>query len=216
MPSNVPEHEFPRGIVPYAFLRSVRMTARILQFVSIVVSAACLVVLAQELVVSRRGDELRVVAPNSHFVTGKALERMRNGASVSYDMQLTILAENRQVILRRGFERFILSYDLWEEKFSAMRVRPARTGAAHLTREAAESWCLENITVSAAGLDPDRPLYLRLDVRVVEEKERRRQDDDDAISLGRLIDLFSRAGTPPPGTSWRAEAGAIRLRDLKP
>ena len=115
------------------------MTARILQFVSIAVSAACLGVLAQDLVLRRAGDELRVAAPRLHFLTGKPLERMRNGAAVTFDMQVTILPDNRQVILRRGFERFVISYDLWEEKFSVTRVRSARATASHLTAEAAES-----------------------------------------------------------------------------
>ena len=49
---------------------------------------------------SRRISSLRQVfrraacvgAPKLHFITGKPLERMRNGASVTYDMQLTIFA----------------------------------------------------------------------------------------------------------------------------
>jgi hypothetical protein len=192
------------------------MTARILQFVSIAVSAACLGVLAQDLVLRRAGDELRVAAPRLHFLTGKPLERMRNGAAVTYDMQVTILPDNRQVILRRGFERFVISYDLWEEKFSVTRVRSARATAAHLTAEAAEAWCLDHIAVPATGLSTDRPVYVRLDVRAVEQKDLRRYEDEDTLSLGRLIDLFSRAGTPPPGTSWRAEAGPIQLQNVKP
>lgn len=192
------------------------MTGRFLQFFSLVLSAACLGVLAQDLALRRMGEELRVMAPRLHFLTGKPLERMRNGASVTYDMQLSIFGENRQAILRRGFERFVLSYDLWEEKFSVTRVRTARASAAHLTAEAAERWCLDNIAVPASGLELDRPVYVRLDVRAIEEKDRRRYEEDDAISLGRLIDLFSRAGNPAPGTSWRAEAGPIRLQTLKP
>ena len=59
-------------------------------------------------------------------------------------------------------------------------------------------------------------MYVRLDVRAVEQKDLRRYEDEDTLSLGRLIDLFSRAGTPPPGTSWRAEAGPIQLQNVKP
>lgn len=199
----------------YAHLRPTTMTARVLQFVSIVVSAACLGVLAQDLALRRAGDELRVAAPRLRFLTGKPLERMRNGASVTYDMQVTVLAENRQAILRRGFERFVLSYDLWEERFSVTRVRSTRVSAAHLTAEAAESWCLDHIAVPSTGLDISRPVFVRLDVRAVEEKEARRYDDEDTLSLGRLIDLFSRAGAPAPGTSWRAEAGPVQLQNVK-
>lgn len=192
------------------------MTARFLQLLSVAVSAACLGVLAQDLALRRSGDQLRVSAPRLHFLTGKPLERMRNGASVTYDMQMTVFAADRQAILRRGFERFVVSYDLWEEKFSVSRVRTARASASHLTAEAAEAWCLDHISIPAADLATDRAVYVRLDVRALEERDRRRFEEEDGISLGRLIELFSRAGTPAPGTSWRAESGPIQLQNVKP
>lgn len=192
------------------------MTVRSAQYLSVAASAACLCVLAQDLMLRRSTDELRVSAPRLHFLTGKPLERMRNGASVTYDMQLTIFADNHQTILRRGFERFVLSYDLWEEKFSATRMRTARTSASHLTAEAAESWCLDHLSIPAGGLTSDKPVYVRLDVRAQEPKDRKPLDEDSAISLARLIDIFSRAGNPAPGTQWRAESGPIDLQTLKP
>lgn len=192
------------------------MTARFVQLLSVAAVTACVCVLAQEVVLRRTGEELRVAAPRLHFLTGKPLERMRNGASVAYDMQVIVYAENRQVILRRGFERFVVSYDLWEETFSVTRVRSTRASAAHLTAAAAESWCLDHIAVPTTGLATDRPVFVRLEVRAVEPRDRRNVEDDEGISLSRLIDIFSRAGTPPPGTSWRAEAGPIQLQNLKP
>jgi hypothetical protein len=192
------------------------MTVRSAQYLSVAASAACLCVLAQDLMLRRSTDEVRVSAPRLHFLTGKPLERMRNGASVTYDMQLTIFGDNHQTILRRGFERFVLSYDLWEEKFSATRMRTARTSASHLTAEAAESWCLDHLSIPAGGLTSDKPVYVRLDVRAQEPKDRKPLDEDSAISLARLIDIFSRAGNPAPGTQWRAESGPIDLQTLKP
>lgn len=187
---------------------------RYLRYSSVAASAACLCVLAQDLVLRRVSDQFRVAAPRLHFLTGKSLERMRNGASVTYDMQLTIFAENRQSVLSQGFERFVVSYDLWEEKFSAMRTRTDRTSASRLTAEAAESWCLDHLSIPAAGLAADRPVYVRLDVRA--QDPRRSRDEEETLSLGRLIDIFSRAGSPPPGTHWRAESGPIQLQNVKP
>ena len=69
------------------------------------------------------------------------------------------LSDNRQLVLRRGFERFVVSYDLWEEKFSATRMRTARTSASHLSAEAAEAWCLDHLSVPAGGLTTDKPVY---------------------------------------------------------
>jgi hypothetical protein len=192
------------------------MTARRVQLLSVTVVAACVAVLAQDLVVRRVGEELRVAAPRLHFLTGKPLERMRNGASVTYDMQVIVYADNKQVILRRGFERFVISYDLWEETFSVARVRSARASAAHLSASAAEAWCLDNLAVPTTGLSTDRPVYVRLEVRALEQRDRRRIDDEEGLSLNRLIDIFSRVGAPAPGTSWRAEAGPVQLQNLKP
>jgi hypothetical protein len=189
---------------------------RLVRSISVAASAACLCVLAQDLMLRRAGQELRVSAPRLHFLTGKPLERMRNGASVTYDMQVTIFGDNRQTVLRRGFERFVLSYDLWEEKFSATRVRGTRTAATRLTAEQAESWCLDHLAVPAAGLTESAPVYVRLDVRALEPKERRASDEEEGISLGRLIDIFSKLGAPVPGNHWRAESGLILLRNLKP
>src|SRR3954447_2226824 len=185
------------------------MTVRYAQYLSVVASAACICVLTQDLLLRSSGEQVRVAAPRLHFLTGKPLERMRNGNSVTYDMQLIIYADNRQAILRRAFERFVVSYDLWEEKFSATRMRTDRTSAAHLTADAAESWCLDHLSVPTAGLAVDKPVYVRLDVRAQEPRDKRSSEDDDGISLSRLIEIFSKAGTPGSGAQWRAEAGPV-------
>src|SRR4051794_23796901 len=190
------------------------MRVRYSQYLSAAALAASLCVLAQDLIVRRTTDTLLVAAPRLRFLTGKPLERMRNGASVTYDMQLSVLNESRQLVLRRGFERFVVSYDLWEEKFSATRMRTARTSASHLSAEAAESWCLDHLSVPVAGLGTDKPVIVRLDIRAQESKDRRASDDDTGISLGRLIEIFSRAGNPSSGTQWRAEAGPISLQTI--
>lgn len=192
------------------------MKVRYAQYSFVALSAACLCLFAQDLVLRRSNDQMRVAAPRLHFLTGKPLERMRNGASVTYDMQLTVYGDNRQSILRRGFERFVVSYDLWEEKFSATRMRTARASASRLSAEAAESWCLDNIGIPVTGLPLDKPVYVRLDVRAQEAKERRADAEGEGLSLTKLIDIFSRAGGPVPGTQWRAEAGPVLLQNVKP
>ena len=186
------------------------------QYLFVAASLTSLCLLAQDLMLRRANDQLRVTAPRLQFLTGRPLERMRNGAAVTYDMQLTLYGENRQSVLRRGFERFVISYDLWEEKFSATRMRTERVSASHLTAEAAQSWCLDNIVVPVTGLPADKPLYVRLDVRVEEPKDRRPSDGAEGISLARLIEIFSRAGEPAPGVQWRAESGPVLLQNVKP
>lgn len=115
--------------------------------------------------------------------------------------------------MRRGFERFVISYDLWEEKFSVTRMRSQHASASRLSARAAEEWCVSNMSFPAAGLPPDRDLWIRLDVRPQEEKER--SNSDDPLSLANLIEIFSRSGRQQQSSHLRAEAGPLRLPDLK-
>ncbi len=154
-------------------------------------------------------DQIRVAAPKLHFLTGNPLERLKNGNAVAFDFHLAIFGESKQSILRRNFDRFVISYDIWEERFSISRMRTARSSVSGLTADAAEAWCLENIAVSTSGLPPDRPVWVRLDIRA--QDTRQALSDQEALSLSSLIELFSRPGKREPN-QWRLEAGPIRLR----
>jgi len=158
-------------------------------------------------------DQIMVSAPKLHFLSGKPLERLHNGNAVAFDFHLAVLSDGKQSILRRNFDRFVVSYDIWEEKFSISRMRSARSSASRLTSDAAEAWCLDNIAVSTAGLVPDRMVWIRLDVRA-DVRERAALDDEEGISLSSLIEIFSRPGKQQPN-QWRLEAGPIRLRDIQ-
>ena len=164
------------------------------------------------------GDHLRVSAPQLHFLTGKPLERLHNGASMAFDFQLSALADRPSTattprILERAVERFLMSYDLWEEKFSISRSsRPARS-VSHLSVVAAEAWCLENLSLPAAALAPDKPFWLRLELRVEDPKDRPGVVADPGIILTRLIELFSRPSRSQQA-SWLVEDGPFRLADL--
>ena len=81
---------------------------------------------AQDVVVRASGDQLQLAAPTLRFIAGKPLDSLRNGAAVAFDIQVSVLSDSRQVVLRRAFERFVVSYDLWEERFSVTRMRSGR------------------------------------------------------------------------------------------
>jgi hypothetical protein len=155
-----------------------------------------------------------VSAPKLHFLNGKPLERLRNGNAVAFDFHLAVLSEGKQSILRRNFDRFVVSYDIWEEKFSISRMRSARSSASRLSANAAETWCLDNIAVSTVGLAPDRLVWVRLDVRADVRERIALDDEEEGISLSSLIEIFSRSGKQEPN-QWRLEAGPIRLRDIQ-
>lgn len=186
-------------------------------------AAACAVLLgavltaaiwAQGLHVTQSADQVRISAPDLHFLTGKPLERLRNGNSVAFDIQLTALGDGKTSVLQRAFERFVISYDLWEQTYSVSRMRSTRASAAHLNSTQTEAWCLDNMTLSAATLPKDTPLWFRLEVRGQEKRPNDRTfEDDSGVSLAALIDMFSRAsrgGRTPD--YWRLETGPTRLR----
>ena len=107
-------------------------------------------------------------------------------------------------------ERLIVSYDLWEEKFAVkipgFLVKPR----AHLTAAQAEIFCIDNLAYSALGLPPDRPFWMKFELRTTTQKDLSSLMGDAGISIGTLIDIFSHK--PGPGElSWTRTAGPLHL-----
>ena len=159
---------------------------------------------------------IHVAAPRLHSITGKSLQRLRDGATVPFDFQLSFAAGARSNVVQRAFERFTVSYDVWEEKFSVVRPRDFRKSAPNLSANAAETWCLENILPRPSALPTDRELWARLEVRSAEAKEPSSSPyTDPGISITTLIGIFSRPPRPAQD-HWALESAAFRLADLKP
>jgi len=169
---------------------------------------------AASLTVIWDGDDLRVAAPQLHFLTGKPLERLKDGASVVFLAQLTLTTDHFASIQRRAPERFIFSYDLWEEKFSVTKLGPGQRMVSHLSSSAAEAWCLDNIAMSASGLPQDRPFWLRFELRAAEPKDEAAVIGESGVNLTRLIEIFSRRPRDQQ-PQWTAEAGPLLLNELK-
>jgi len=162
------------------------------------------------------GDNIHVAAPGLHFLTGKPLERLKNAATVVFVSQITLFSDDRGTIFRRPVaERLIVSYSLWEEKFS-VTIRGGdsnRTTPRLLTAQQAESWCIENLAISSLGMAPERPFWLRFELRAAEQKDLGSLLGDTGISLGGLIAfLGQKRGANDP--YWRRDAGPLRLMDL--
>ena len=172
------------------------------------------------LLVRLDGDFLHIFAPRLNFLTGKPLQRLKDGASVAFVAQLTISSEpNSLVPDARTVARFALSYDVWGEKFSVVKIgdRPEshRLSASHLaTAEATQNWCLDNLTIEQSALPADRPFYVHLDLRVEDPHDQLGIVGEAGISISRLIEVFSRparVGQPP----WVQTEGPFRLSELK-
>lgn len=169
---------------------------------------------AEELIVHWKEDHLHLSAPKLHFLEGKPLDRLKNGDSVPYDFQLTLWVGSRDSVYQRYADRFVFSYDLWEEKFSVSEARPPRRTISHLSADAAESWCMDSFHISTVGIRGEQPMWLRLDIRSEEPKDQPAVLGDPGVSLTSLIEIFSR---PARGTQphWTLDAGPLRLDDIK-
>lgn len=158
------------------------------------------------------GGDIRVTAPNLHFLSGKSLSRLRDGAAVPFDFQLMI-TDSRNNVVARALERFTVSYDVWEEKFSVVRVRDFRRSGMRLSANGAETWCLENLFVPAASLQAGQQLWARLEIRTVESREP--LPAASGINLATLIEIFSRPSRPQQ-EHWSMESAPFQLAGLKP
>ncbi len=169
---------------------------------------------AQALVVRVSNDHLRVSAPALRFVAGRPLERLHDGAPVAFAFQLSLSLDSHASVLMRDIQRFVMSYDLWEEKFSVLKLGQARRSVSHLSAEAAETWCLDALSLPASGLAAERPFWIKLEGRTEEGGEPGGPDSEGSVTLGRLIEWFSRrARSEQP--RWTAVAGPLRLAELR-
>jgi hypothetical protein len=162
--------------------------------------------------VTSDGDNLHVAAPQLHFLSGRPLARLKDGNVVVFLSQLTLFREDRVTPIRRKYERFTISYDLWEEKFQVGMAMDRRS-VSRLSLEETESWCLENLAISSLGLETQRPFWLRFELRAASEKEISAVAGDTGISIRSLIEMFSRRAGPDEG-HWALNAGPLRLGDL--
>ncbi len=170
---------------------------------------------SEDLFVRRFADQIRVLAPRLHFLSGKSLERLRDGVTVPFDFQLRIAAGlKNNFVGQPAVERFSISYDVWEERFRVVRLRDFRKSAAGLSAIAAESWCLDNLFVPSAGLPADKELWARLDIRTAEPKEHASSNADSGISIPALIQLLSRPPRPQQD-HWTLESASFHLADVK-
>jgi hypothetical protein len=169
---------------------------------------------ADPLQVTFDGDNLHVATPGLHFLTGKPLERLHNADTVAFVSQLTLYSDANGTVFRSYRDRFIVSYALWEEKFAVtIPGQPPRT-QLNLTAAQAESFCIENLAISALGLTPDRPFWMKFELRTAAQKDLSSLLGESGISVSSImIDLLSRK----PGINdpyWSRSAGPLRLADL--
>jgi hypothetical protein len=165
---------------------------------------------ADSLNVRYDGDTLHVVPPGLHFLSGKSLERLKDGASVAYVAQLDLLSELREPV-RQQRARFVVSYALWEEKFSVTQLGKTPRSIDGLSASATEAWCFEGLALSTLGVALDRYFWLRFAMRTGGPRDLE-ADAPVGISIKDLIDRLGQK--KQPDTNWGPLEIRVRLADL--
>ena len=160
------------------------------------------------------GEMLYISAPDLHFLTGKPLQRLKDGREVTYIAQLSLSLDGNRTFPRSHAQRFIFSCDVWDpDKFSVTRLGGSAPRKG-LSAAAAEAWCLDSLAISTAGIAPDKPVWLRLDLRVADLKDQADMVGDTGLSIPKLIEIMSRrARILQP--NWIVDVPPFRLEDLK-
>jgi len=177
--------------------------------------------MAEELTLNWRNNRLELSAPHVHFLGGKPLELLHNAASVPFNFNVTLWSQNHNHIYARSFDRFVISYGLWEEKFMVVKTQSPVARMEHLTREAAEAWCFDQMAMDVSGVNGSDPLWLRLEIRAEDGKDGglfarsgRGSVSDSGLSLSSLIEIFSRPAQQQ--SHWGPyEVGPITLDEIK-
>jgi hypothetical protein len=133
------------------------------------------------------------------FLDARTLQRLRNGQTVTLDFQLQLIDGAKTV--NRAIERFVLSYDLWEENYSAVQLTQAapRTPAyatSRLKQETLANWCLGRIKIPVTLMDKDRKMTLQLEVRSAGLNLPNPLRAQGVIDLAALVEIFSRPPDP--------------------
>ena len=153
-------------------------------------------VTAQALSVRLDNDYLRITAPEIDFLTDNPLKRLTDGNTVSYlgQLMLTSGSGSDRIVHARSVARFAFSYDVWAERFKVTLMTPGsrlQPSAKNLTREGAQAWCLDQLKIDLANVPPNRPFWVRLEMRS-EDREGKGIIGEPGISLSGMIALFSR------------------------
>lgn len=168
---------------------------------------------AQAVSVRRSGDNVAVRAPTFTFIKGEPLARLKDGRTVRVDLTLAILPRQGAARVAETQQSFVLSYDLWEERFAVTLPGPPSKSSAYLTAGAAEAWCLDQLMVpitALGSLGKDVPFWIRLEYRI-QDGDLPSRPNDPADTLQGMIDALSRRRKAGEWTN-SVEAGPFRIQ----
>ena len=172
---------------------------------------------AEELLLRAQENRLEFSAPQLHFITGRPLERLKNAAQVTFDIQVTVWSGSRANVYRSQVAAFAISYDLFEEEYSVTKLSAPRRNASHMTAPEAEAWCLQQMSMDVSGVPDNQPLWAHMEIRAQDERNSglfRGKVSEEGINITDLVELL--AGRPSAGQPhWELDAGPKTLAELR-
>lgn len=105
----------------------------------------------------------------------------------------------------------MVSFALWEEKFSVTQLGNMPRNIEGLSVNAAEAWCLSQLVIPTLNLDPAQYYWLRFNLRTGNPRDFAAEDEV-GISIHRLIEILSRKNSPE--VHWGPFEARVRLADL--
>jgi hypothetical protein len=176
--------------------------------------AACPAVrlLAQSVVATRVGDNVTVRGPGLGFIKGETLARLKDGRTVRVEVEMAVLPKPGERAAAETRQTFVVSYDLWEERFAVTQVVTPPKSISYQTTGSAEAWCLEQLAIPVGAIGPlahDLPFWVRLGYRVLDADSPPATDGGD-FSLRGLIDALSKRRKVDAALH-AIEAGPFRL-----
>ena len=169
---------------------------------------------AQAVTVSRTDNALNVQAPGFSFIKGEPLARLKDGRSIRVDLEMAVLPRVGASGVARSRQTFVLSYDLWEERFAVTLVGTSAKTASYLSSSAAETWCFEQLSVpmsALAALARDSQFWIRLEYRILDSDPVAAAEDGTGYTLQSLIEMLSRRRKTNEWTH-AIEAGPFKVK----
>ena len=165
---------------------------------------------SQSITVTTAGGAVRAQAPGFRFITGEPLARLKDGLPVRVELELSVLAGPSGNATTGHKQAFVLSYDLWEERFAAAVSGTGSRSMSHLTSAAAEAWCVQQLAIPVDKLGSLRtqPFWIRLESRILNGSTAGREDA--GLTLRGIIDSLSRRQASD--TSHSAEGGPFKVQ----
>ena len=170
---------------------------------------------AQTVGITVNSGAIRLTPASLPFVEGRTLEDLRLGKSVRLDFEFSLLAGPRGPVLVQVLESFSLSFDLWEERFAAVKLGPPRRAVSQLSARAIEAWCLDQLVIPRNRLPASVPgarYWIRARYTTPEPQSEGADQTPSVFTLRSVIEALSRRRADA-GSQRTVESGTIQLPD---